>query len=74
MPPVLLNVCDSLALRDPVRLKAEELIIDTSGDPRKPSTVYWDGELQMTDASLNAGIALVEHRDGAYLGLQLLGD
>jgi len=22
----------------------------------------------------NAGIALVEHRDGAYLGLQLLGD
>jgi hypothetical protein len=65
MPPVLRNVCDSLALRDPVRLKAEELIIDTSGDPRKPSTVYWDGELQMTDASLNAGIAM-EHVTGKF--------
>ena len=63
MPEVLRNICESLALRDPVRLKIGDLIFDTSTDQRRPTTVYWDGELNVTDATLNAGIAM-EHVTG----------
>jgi hypothetical protein len=63
MPEVLRNICESLALRDAVRLKVADMRIATPGDKRKPSTVYWDGELNVTDATLNAGIAM-EHVTG----------
>jgi hypothetical protein len=63
MPSVLRNICESLALHDPVRLKVDDLRIATFADRRAPTTVYWDGELQLTDATLNAGIAM-EHVTG----------
>jgi AsmA-like C-terminal region len=63
MPEALRNICQSTGLEGPVRLKVDDLRIDTSADNKKPAVVYWDGELGLTDAGLYAGIPM-EHVTG----------
>jgi hypothetical protein len=63
MPSVLRNICESVDLRDPVRLKLDSLIIDTFANNARPTVVYWDGGLDVTDATLHAGVAM-EHVTG----------
>ncbi len=62
MPEVLRNICESVDLHDPVRLKTD-LRISTFANNSRPAIVYWDGELNVTDATLHAGVAL-EHLTG----------
>lgn len=63
MPLVLRNICESVDLRDPVRLKITDLRINTFANNSKPTEVYWDGDLDLTDATLHAGVDL-EHVTG----------
>jgi hypothetical protein len=62
MPEVLRNICESVDLHDPVRLKTD-LTISTFANNSRPTIVYWDGHLEVTDATLHAGVAL-EHVTG----------
>jgi hypothetical protein len=63
MPPVLRNICESVDLHDPVKLNIADLRIATFANNSQPTMVYWDGDLDVTDATLHAGVAM-EHVTG----------
>jgi hypothetical protein len=58
MPGVLRRVCESLGLEAAVQLKADLLIINTFADGGPPATVYWDGEIDLQNVNLRAGVQL----------------
>jgi hypothetical protein len=62
MPEVLRGICESVDLRGPVRVKTD-LKIDTFANNSRPAVVYWDGDLNVTDGTLHAGVSM-EHVTG----------
>jgi hypothetical protein len=77
LPEALGKACSDLGLHDPVTLKTQ-LIIDSGPDPTVQPVVWWDGEVGLQDATLQAGVEL-DHVTGhvaclgRYNGRQLDG-
>jgi hypothetical protein len=76
VPPILRRICQSLQIRDPVRLETR-LTVDSEGENRPP-VVFWDGRIGFDGASLHAGVELSQIRGeaacrGRYDGHELAG-
>jgi hypothetical protein len=77
LPPLLRQVVDAVKLRDPVDLKTT-LILETTPNTLESPHIYWDGELNLHDATLTTGVVL-EHVtgtaacQGSFKGQQLEG-
>jgi hypothetical protein len=77
LPPALGKACRELGLRDPVTLTTQ-LVVDSGPDPAEAPVVYWDGEVGLRDATLQAGIEMDRVTGsvacvGCYNGSQLDG-
>jgi hypothetical protein len=62
LPKPMRQACQSLQLRDPLRLNTK-LIVSVLPEPGSPPIVYWDGGLELRDGRLVAGVPL-EHLTG----------
>jgi AsmA-like C-terminal region len=62
LPPLVGRCCASLGVRHPLSLRTD-LVIDTTGEPNHPPTIYWDGGVGVRDATLGTGIQL-DHVSG----------
>jgi hypothetical protein len=76
VPPILRRICQSLQLRDPVRLETR-LTVDSEGEDHPP-VVFWDGRIGFDGASLHAGVEVSQvHGEaacrGRYDGHELAG-
>jgi hypothetical protein len=77
LPPGMKKACDGLQLNDPLDLQTL-LVVALSGEPGSMPQLYWDGQLSLADASIQAGVPF-EHVSGrfacqgAYNGYQLDG-
>jgi hypothetical protein len=77
LPSGLRQVCQTLELKDALTLQTR-LTIDSGAAARNSPIVFWDGEVQFSDANVNAGVALEHLRGnaacrGRYNGQQLEG-
>src|SRR5262249_29477771 len=57
LPESLKSGCTSLKLKDPFALTTD-LVVSLSGVPGSQPDVYWDGQLWMRNASLEAGVPI----------------
>jgi hypothetical protein len=57
LPPMMKAVVTTLKLKDPAAVKTR-LVVSQDGDTLGPPDVYWDGQLWLRDATLQAGIEL----------------
>ena len=62
LPPLLHQVCDTLQLREPLGLRTQ-LTIETFPGDDIPPIIFWDGEMQLRNATLHVGVPL-EHLNG----------
>jgi hypothetical protein len=63
MPETIRGICESVDLQGPVKVKTTDLRIETFANNSQSPIVYWDGELEATDTTLHAGVAM-EHVTG----------
>jgi hypothetical protein len=64
LPPMLRDVCEGLQLQDPVGLRTHLRIDSLPGIGTFP-TIYWDGEVTLAGATLQAGVPLQHVRGKA---------
>jgi hypothetical protein len=57
MPGILRRICETLGLQAAVQLRTD-LIIQTFPDGGPATTVYWDGEMDLQNATLSAGVQM----------------
>jgi hypothetical protein len=55
LPPALRDVCQKVALRDPIYLSTR-LVTATTPVNASPPDIYWDGKIEVRDASLKFGV------------------
>jgi hypothetical protein len=77
LPPVLARACETIRLRDPVRL-ATKLVVATNSSNSMNPDIYWDGKLAMDSARVHLGVPLDNVRGevacvGRYSGRRLEG-
>ena len=63
LPSGLQKACRALQLKDPVTFKTTYLVIDVPPEAGQMPKLYWDGCLELHDATLQAGIP-IEHITG----------
>ncbi len=62
LPPPLRRACETVRLRDPIRLNTRLVVATTTNTNANPD-IYWEGRLAVNDASLHLGVP-VEHVRG----------
>src|SRR5262249_48113382 len=77
LPPVLRQAVDTVKLKDGLALQPTLILATTPDSPQSPH-IYWDGQLNLHDATLTTGVDL-EHVtgtaacQGSFKGQQLEG-
>ncbi len=58
LPPVVRDTCTALQLQDPFTLKKTKITLSCPAAADQKPDIYWDGELELHDATLRAGVPI----------------
>jgi hypothetical protein len=63
LPPIVRETCTALQLQEPFTLKKTKITLSSPAAADQKPDIYWDGELELRDATVRAGVPL-EHVTG----------
>jgi hypothetical protein len=78
LPGPLQSLCETLQIKDTVDLRTRKLVVSLSGEPGSRPDVYWDGLVDLHEATFQVGVPVEKATGrigcvGRHNGYQLLG-